>query len=314
MESGTVWNNYGKTIIWLITVCMILGLTGCSAEGNGFRNFEQNGKIRVVTTIYPIYDFVQNIAGDRAEVINLVPAGTEPHDFELSTGDMRLMEQAEMLVYNGAGMEHFVPKTLKALSNEELTVVEAAVEIAPIQEEDGDLDPHTWLSISNAIRETEKIKDAFVELDGENAEFYEANFTVYKEKLEKLDTVYREELGRLPGDTIVVAHEAFGYLCQEYGLKQEAVEGLTADSEPEPAKMREIIDFCREKNIRVIFFEELDGSKVAEAIARETGAETMVLNPIEGLTAKQQEQGLDYIGLMEQNLTALKRALEVETW
>lgn len=301
-------------MIWLITVCMILGQTGCSAEGNGFRNFEQNGKIRVVTTIYPIYDFVQNIAGDRAEVINLVPAGTEPHDFELSTGDMRLMEQAEMLVYNGAGMEHFVPKTLKALSNEELTVVEAAAEIVPIQAEDGDLDPHTWLSISNAIRETEKIKDAFVELDGENAEFYEANFTVYKEKLEKLDIAYRQELDRLPGDTIVAAHEAFGYLCQEYGLKQEAVEGLMADSEPEPAKMREIIDFCREKNIRVIFFEELDGSKVAEAIARETGAEIMVLNPIEGLTTKQQEQGLDYIGLMEQNLTALKRALEVETW
>lgn len=304
-----------KIWIWLPAVCMVLNLTGCSAAGNGFRDFEQDGRIRVVTTIYPIYDFVQNIAGERAEIINLVPAGIEPHDFELSTGDMRLLEQAEMFVYNGAGMEHFVGKTLEALSNEELAVIEAAADITPLQAEDGEADPHTWLSVPNAIKEAERIKDAFVELDGESAEFYEANFTVYKEKLEILDKEYREELDKLPGDTIVVAHEAFGYLCSEYGLKQEAVEGLMPDSEPEPAKMKEIIDFCRDNHVRVIFFEELNGSKVAEAIARETGAEIMVLNPIESLTAEQQGYGLvlDYIHLMQLNLLALKKALEVGT-
>ena len=125
-----------------------------------------------------------------------------------------------------------------------------------------------------------------------------------------MDETYKEELSGLSRNTIVVAHEAFGYLCAAYGLKQNAVEGLTAESEPDSAKMKEIIDFCREEDIQVIFFEELVSPKVANAIAEEIGAETMVLNPIEGLTASQEEEGLDYISLMEENLEALKKALK----
>lgn len=300
-----IWN---KVTAVVLAFFLVLGLSGCT--GSSSKGFEEEDKIAVVTTIYPMYDFVRNIAGDRAEVINLVPAGMEPHDFELSTGDMQLMEQAELFIYNGAGMEHFVDKTLKSLTNEKLIVVEAAKEITTFQSEDGETDPHTWLSVENAMAEALAIKEALVKMDGENADYYEANYETYREKLEELDARYREELTGLSGDTIVVAHEAFGYLCREYGLKQEAVEGLTADSEPDSARMKEIIDFCKEEEIKVIFFEELVSPKVADAIASEIGAETMVLNPIEGLTAEQEEAGLDYIGLMEQNLEALKKALQ----
>lgn len=301
-----IWN---KVTAMVLAVFLVFGLSGCTA-GNSSKGFKDEDKIAVVTTIYPMYDFVKNIAGDRVEVINLVPAGMEPHDFELSTGDMQLMEQAELFIYNGAGMEHFVDKTLKSLTNEKLVVVEAAKEIATFQSEDGETDPHTWLSVENAIDEALAIKEALVEIDGKNADYYEANYATYREKLEKLDAKYREELTGLSKDTIVVAHEAFGYLCQEYGLKQEAVEGLTADSEPDSARMKEIIDFCKKEEIKVIFFEELVSPKVANTIASEIGAETMVLNPIEGLTAEQEEAGLDYIGLMEENLEALKKALK----
>lgn len=300
-----------KEIGLLIALCMFQLLTGCNVELQNTRNFVEEDKIAVVTTIYPMYDFVKNIAGDKAEVINLVPAGMEPHDFELSTGDMRLLEQADLFVYNGAGMEHFVDRTLEALSNDKLLVVEAAEDIAAIESDEGHTDPHTWLSVKNAMGEAAAIKDALVKIDSENAEYYEYNYAAYKEKLEKLDGEYRDELAELSRHTIVVAHEAFGYLCQEYGLRQEAIEGLTADSEPDSARMKEIIDFCKQEDIRVIFFEELVSPKVAETIAGETGAKTMVLNPIEGLTAEQQEAGLDYIGLMEANLEALKEALQV---
>lgn len=295
----------------LIGLCMALLLTGCNVELQNTRNFVEEGKIAVVTTIYPIYDFVKNIAGDKAEVINLVPAGMEPHDFELSTGDMRLLEQADLFVYNGAGMEHFVDRTLEALSNDKLLVAEAAEDLTAIESDEGHTDPHTWLSVKNAMDEAAAIKDALVKMDPENAEYYEYNYADYREKLEKLDGKYRDELAELSHNTIVVAHEAFGYLCQEYGLRQEAIEGLTADSEPDSARMKEIIDFCKQEDIRVIFFEELVSPKVAETIAGETGAKTMVLNPIEGLTAEQQEAGQDYIGLMEANLEALKEALQV---
>lgn len=304
--------GYKRIIVFLwITGIMLLG--GCAQSGAGSGSFQEEDKIAVVTTIYPMYDFVSNIAKDRAEIINLVPAGTEPHDFELSTRDMQLMEQADMFVYNGAGMEHFVDKTLEAVSNEKLVVVEAAEQInAESAQADSDVeeDPHTWLSPVNAIAEAEAIKDAFIRLDEENADYYQENFEAYKEKLEALDAQYREELKNLSKDTIVVAHEAFGYLCAEYGLKQEAIEGLIPESEPDAARMKELIDFSREHEIKVIFFEELVSPKVAQAIADEVGAETVVLNPIEGLTAEQQEAGLDYISIMEQNLEALKRALK----
>lgn len=320
MNMTIKWKRKKNYIIFLF--CMVLGLAGCSNTVNK-KSFQDESKLAIVTTIYPVYDFASNIAGDKAEIINLVPAGTEPHDFELSTGDMQLIETADLFLYNGAGMENFVDKTLKALSNEDLVVVEAAGEVELIAgvhhhddeeaydgSEEENTDPHTWLSIENAIVECEAIKDALVMVDKENADYYEANFQAYKEKLEALDGRYKEELSDLSGDTIVVAHEAFGYLCREYGLKQEAVEGLTADSEPDAARMKEIIEFCKENDIKIIFFEELVSPKVANTIANEIGAETMVLNPVEGLTAEQEEEGLDYIGIMEQNLEALKKALQ----
>lgn len=288
-----------KIIILMMIMGLGLTMAGCTQGGSNGTDFQDPDKISVVTTIYPMYDFVKNIAGDKAEVINLVPAGIEPHDFELSTGDMQLLEKADMFIYNGAGMENFVDKSLGAISNKELMVVEASEKVE-ILESHGHTDPRTWLSIENAILESESIKDAFVKTDAENTEYYEANFQAYKEKLEELKTSYEVELSGMSKDTIVVAHEAYGYLCKEYGLKQEAVEGLTAESEPDSARMKEIIDFCKENDIKVIFFEELVSPKVSKTIAEEVGADTLVLNPIGGLTAEQKEQNLDYIGLMEQ--------------
>lgn len=318
-----------RITVILLSICLLTGCSGSTVSNAGFRDKD---KISVVTTIYPVYDFACNVAGDKAEIINLVPAGVEPHDFELSTGDMQLLEQADVFIYNGANMEHFVDKTLASISNKDLIVVECAKDVELLhgthshehedEEDEHDenlseeealteqLDPHTWLSVSNAIIETEAIKIALVEADPENADYYESNFDTYKEKLVKLQELYKAELTDLSTDTIVVAHEAFGYLCEEYNLKQEGIEGLTADSEPDSARMKEIIDFCKENDIKIIFFEELVSPKVAETVASEIGAETMVLNPIEGLTTEQEAEGLDYIGLMEANLEALKKALK----
>lgn len=319
-----------KTII-MLTV-LFCGVTGCSGRAGGNTGFQDDSKLSIVTTIYPVYDFADKIAGDKAEIINLVPAGMEPHDFELSTGDMQVIEQADVFIYNGAGMEHFVDKTLESVSNKDLIVVECAKDIELLQtthshshdeeashesetqneetHEEEQMDPHTWLSVSNAILEAETIKNALVDMDAANAEYYESNFEAYKKQLKELHELYVAELANLSKDTIVVAHEAFGYLCEEYGLKQEGIEGLTADSEPDSARMKEIIDYCKENEIKVIFFEELVSPKVAETVAAEIGAETMVLNPIEGLTSEQEEEGLDYIGLMKENLEALKKALK----
>ena len=214
-----------------------------------------------------------------------------------------------MFIYNGADMEPFADKTIQALANPKLAVVEAASGVKLIKE-DGQNDPHTWLSIENAIAECTVIRDALIEEDKDNADYYTERYDAYVEQLKELDETYKEGLKDISRDTIVVAHQAFGYLCEEYGLKQEAVEGLTADSEPDSARMKELIDFCKKEDIHVIFFEELVSPKVAETIAKEAGAETMVLNPIEGITAEQEKEGTDYISLMKENLAALQKALQ----
>lgn len=299
-----------KTVYIISALIAVLLFAGCGTGTKDNSGFVEKDKLSVVTTIYPMQDFVMQIGGDKVEIINLVPAGMEPHDFELSTGDMGLLEEADLLVYNGAGMEHFIDKTIQTISNDSIVIVEAAKDVEQIKSEDGEQDPHTWLSIKNAKAECEAICNALCEIDKDNEGYYKERLASYEEKLDGLYTEYEKELSGCRNDTIVVAHEAFGYLCNEFSIKQEGIEGLMADSEPDSGRMKEIIDLCKKENIKVIFFEELVSPKVAQTIADETGAATMVLNPIEGLTKEQEEENLDYIGLMRENLEALKVALQ----
>lgn len=299
-----------NTMMYFLVVCLIsVTLFGCSHVESNEQQFQDSKKISIVTTIYPLYDFAINIAGDKAEIINLIPAGIEPHAFELTTGNMKLIEQADILVYNGANMEGFMDKTLSATSNKDLMIVEASANIE-VNKVDGTVDPHTWLSIKNAMLEAEQIKEVLVGFDPKNAKYYEDNYNAYKKKLEKLDKKFQSELTNKKKDAIIVSHEAFGYLCKDYDIKQVAIEGLNAESEPNSARMKEIIDFCKENQVDVIFYEKLASPKVVESIASEVGAKTMVLNPIGGRTKEQEEAGMDYIKLMEENLESLKQAIK----
>ena len=156
----------------------------------------------------------------------------------------------------------------------------------------------------------ENIKNAYVKADPDNKDYYEENYRTYAAAFDKLDQEYKDTLSALPNKSIVVSHEAFGYLCDAYGLTQMGIEGLSPDSEPDPARMAEIIDFVKTNQVRVIFFEELVSPKVAETIAAETGAQTQVLNPLEGLSDEDLKNGADYFSVMEDNLAQMKAALQ----
>ena len=235
-----------------------------------------------------MYDFAKKIGGDKVEVINLVPAGTEPHDWEPSTKDLIEMEKSDIFIYNGAGMEQWVDDVLESLDTEELT---------------------SWLDPQNAKYEMNKIKKALIKVDAENKDYYEANYKRYAKECDKLDTLYKEETSKLTKKELVVAHEAFGYLCHAYGLEQMGIEGLSADDEPDPKQMSEVIRFAKEHQVKTIFFEELVSPKVAKTIAKETGANAKMLNPLEGLSNKKIKAGEDYFSVMKQNLAAIKEAL-----
>lgn len=296
-------------------------LTGCGTQPAD--TAAGDGRLRVLTSFYPMYDFACKIGGDCIDVTNMVPSGTEPHDWEPSTNDLKNLEKADVFIYNGADMEPWADDLLISRSDT-LRVVEASenVELRTTDGEHehahehegadhhhGDFDPHVWLDPENAKIEMEAIRDALCAADPENSTVFQSNYEKYAAELDALDAEFREKLAPLPNRTIVVAHEAFGYLCDAYGLTQVGIEGLSPDSEPDPGRMAEVIDFVREHSISTIFFEELVSPKVAEAIASETGAQAKMLSPLEGLSDEQAAAGADYFSVMHDNLAALMEAL-----
>lgn len=313
--------NRLSALVCVCTLSLSL-LTGCGTQPAD--TAAGDGRLRVLTSFYPMYDFACKIGGDCIDVTNMVPSGTEPHDWEPSTNDLKNLEKADVFIYNGADMEPWADDLLVSRSDT-LHVVEASenVELRTTDGEHehahehegadhhhGDFDPHVWLDPENAKIEMEAIRDALCAADPENSTVFQSNYEKYAAELDALDAEFREKLAPLPNRTIVVAHEAFGYLCDAYGLTQVGIEGLSPDSEPDPGRMAEVIDFVREHSISTIFFEELVSPKVAEAIASETGAQAKMLSPLEGLSDEQAAAGADYFSVMHDNLAALMEALK----
>ena len=313
--------NRLSALVCVCTLSLSL-LTGCGTQPAD--TAAGDGRLRVLTSFYPMYDFACKIGGDCIDVTNMVPSGTEPHDWEPSTNDLKNLEKADVFIYNGADMEPWADDLLVSRSDT-LRVVEASenVELRTTDGEHehahehegadhhhGDFDPHVWLDPENAKIEMEAIRDALCAADPENSTVFQSNYEKYAAELDVLDAEFREKLAPLPNRTIVVAHEAFGYLCDAYGLTQVGIEGLSPDSEPDPGRMAEVIDFVREHSISTIFFEELVSPKVAEAIASETGAQAKMLSPLEGLSDEQAAAGADYFSVMHDNLAALMEALK----
>ena len=253
-----------------------------------------------------------------------MPAGTEPHDWEPAASDIKKLEEADIFIYNGAGMEHWAADVLTSLDNKNLIAVEASTGIDLLEgseheeEENGEkdehaeeitYDPHVWLAPENAKKEMENIKDALVSADPDHQEYYEKNYQTYAKKLDDLDAEYQEKLSDVKTRDVIAAHQAFGYLCQAYGLNQSGIEGLSADSEPDAARMKEIVDFAKKHQVKTIFFEELVSPKISETIAKEIGAQTKMLNPLEGLSDEELKAGADYFSVMESNLETLVEAL-----
>ncbi len=294
-----------KLTILFLSVILVFSFTGCN------KNFEkQSEKLQVYTSFYTMYDFTQKIGSDKINVKNLVPAGTEPHDYEPTTSDIVNLEKADLIVYNGAGMEHWIDKVLGTLNNKDIYKVEASKGVNIINETgEKTVDPHVWLDPKNAEIELENIKNGLISVDPSNKSFYENNYEYYKLKLDELDAEYKERISKLPNKNIVVSHKAYSYLCNSYGLNQIAIDGISADSEPDAERMAEIINFCRENNVKTIFFEELVSPKIAQTIANEVGAKTAVLNPLEGLSDEDISNGEDYFSIMRKNLAALEEAL-----
>ncbi len=306
----------------LITAVMAVA-AGCSTSSSSAPAFQEgSGKLKVATSFYPIYEVVHQVGGEKVDVVNMVPPGTEPHDWEPTAKHMQTLNQASVFAYNGLGMEHWVDKTLKNVQNKQLIVVETAKGAELIKAEghsegdghdhaeQGEWDPHVWLDPLNVVVQVKSVRDALSQADPANKAVYEANAAAYIQQLEALNQEYKHGLTGCATQQFFTTHAAFGYLAKRYDLKQHGIMGLAPDAEPKPKEMAKIVTEAKENNVKYIFFETLVSDKVASAVAKEIGAKTLVLNPLEGLTDEQVKAGKNYVTVMRENLANLKTALE----
>ena len=173
----------------------------------------------------------------------------------------------------------------------------------------GMYDPHTWISIKNAKIEMENIKNKLSEIDPDNASYYQKNFDKYAKMCDDLDKEYSQKISVLPNRVMVVSHQAFGYLCGDYGLSQVPIKNISNEDEPDAQTMAQIIDYIKKNNIKYICVEEMTSTKIADTIKAETGAQIKVLSPVETLTQEQMDKGEDYFSIMENNLKILEEVL-----
>lgn len=320
-------------------VLLSLALLAAGCGGNAETD---DGKLSVVASFYPLYYLAAEIGGERIEAVNLVAAGVEPHDWTPKSRDLARVSAADLFLYNGAGFEGWTDEFLAGIqADSSVKVVEASagIELIPARpaaaaglhdgedehehgqddhghghehdhRRDGVYDPHTWVSPKSMLRMAETVKDALAGIDPANAAAYEDNYETLAARLTALDEAFERELSVLPRRDIVVSHQAFGYLCRDYGLNQIAVMGLSPEAEPRAQDLKRIVQWMREHDIRYVFFEELVSDQLARVLADEAGTETLVLNPVEGLTPEQEANGDNYVTIMEMNLQNLRKALQ----
>ena len=253
-----------------------------------------NGPEKVVASFYPLAFAAQEIGGRKVEVENLTPAGAEPHDLEVSPSDVRDVRGADLVLLLGHG---FQPQLEDAAGTGGRVLV--LLDTPGLNRFPND-DPHVWLDPLRYARIAQRIGTAL------HATSQTKSFVT---RLRALDREYRRALDRCTRHEIVTSHEAFAYLGQRYGLQQIAITGLSPEAEPSPQDLRKVIDLVRRTRATTIFFETLVSPRIAETVARETGAKTAVLNPIEGLTPEEANRGENYFSIMRSNLASLREAL-----
>lgn len=334
-----------KNVLLLIVV-LVLSVTGCAGSGAGRRGLgdaarrqeEDSGKLKVVTTLFPYYDFLRQIAGDSIELTLVVPAGMDSHSFEPTPADMIMIQNADLLVCNGGAMEQWLAKVLDSFGDGPApdrvvtmmdyvdAVEEEVVEGMEAEEHDHDhgehssddgheveieYDEHIWTSPVNAMKLAEVLAVVLEEEDPAHAELYRENNQLFQGKLRDLDQEFRDIVESGRRDLLVFGDKfPLRYFFDEYGLKYRAAfSGCSTDTEPSAQTIAYLIDKVDEDDIPVIYYLELSSHRVAEIIGEETGAEPLLFHSCHNVTRRQFDEGVTYLELMEQNAENLRKGL-----
>ena len=299
-----IWAVLGAAIL---AACLLFA--GCGGAPAAQTQKAGDGTFHIVTSFYPMYIDVINLTDgvDGVTVTNMTKPQTGClHDYQLTTEDMKTLEKADAFVVNGAGMESFLDKVIKM--QEGMTVIDASRGIE-LMEEDGEANPHVWLSITKDIEQVKNIRDQLKEADPAHADQYEANAETYLAKLEVLKAEMHAALDDVPHKDIVTFHEAFPYFAEEFGLHILGVIEREPGADPTPAELETTIEQVKELPVKVLFAEPQYSPAAAETIARETGAKLYSLDPV--VTGEATPDAKDaYLDAMRKNMETLKEALQ----
>lgn len=338
---------------WLALAVMFLFclLSGCGRAESGEEPGDGEGgrKLKVAATLFPYYDFVHQVAGDQVELSLVIPAGMDSHSFEPTPKDIRIMQEADVIIANGGAMEHWVDQVVASFDREDQTVVIMMDHVDAVEEEivegmehsdeghghvhvhedgeeeaeeDGRLDEdesqyeieydeHIWTSPVNAMRMVDVIAETLTERDPDHGAMYQAGAAAYLEELERLDKEFREVRDSAVHDMIVMGDKfPLRYFADAYGLRYRAAfSGCSSDTEPSARTIAYLIDKIKEEGLPVIYYLELSSHRVAEIIGEETGAVPLLFHSCHNVTRRQFEEGVTYLELMEQNVKNLREGL-----
>jgi zinc transport system substrate-binding protein len=305
-----------RELICLIIFCLFFFLFACQPSENkpGDHKAHQKAgssesqldtkKLKVLTTIAPLYSFTKTITGDAANVENLLPSGTDPHDFSLSPEDIIKISRAQVVIKNGAGLEQWLDKLILDRSSspgEKPLIVDTAAGVNII-----DNNPHIWLSPRNAMVQVANISDALIKADPANGTLYKKNTADYLKRLRDLDRDISEAVGRLQKKDFVSIHPAFLYFARDYGLRQVAVIREFPEQEPTPGHIADVINIIKANKINFIFSEPRVSHKAVDTIARDLKLKVFTLDTLESGELYPEW----YEEKMRMNLEVLKAALK----
>ena len=277
----------------LIPLFLLLCLAGCGAEVD-------TNKIIVAASIAPMADFARNVAGDRCEVVQIVPDNASAHTYRLSPDKMNVICEAKLLVLNGAGLEFWADKAVESAENKDLKVVNTSKGIKLMGGDDDDEgNPHVWLSPVLAVKQVEAIRDALCEIDPEGAETYRTNAAKYTAELNALDGEVRATLSKAGNKSFAAYHGAWDYFAAEYGLTCLGVIEKSHGKEPSAADMADLVKKAENAKTKALFA-DTENPAGCDALAAELGTKAVVLNQ---LTSPR------YIEAMRNNLKLISEAL-----
>lgn len=336
------------SVSWLISVMLIsiLILSGCSGrdglsgDKGSQGTTEGSGKISVVTTIFPPYDFVRETAGDHVELKMLLKPGEESHSYEPTPQDIISIQESDVFIYTGGENDVWVEDILSSMPDSDRLTLKLVDCVDTVEEEhvegmkessghdheehdhedhedEGEIhsvhetDEHVWTSPVNAALIVEQIKEVLIEADPSNRAVYEENAAAYETELSELDREFREVTENAERKLLIFGDRfPFRYFADEYGLDYYAAfPGCAGDTEPSAATMAFLIDKVKEEKVPAVLKMELSNADIANAIAEATGTEVKVFYSCHNLSAEDFGNGETYLSMMQKNVETLKEVL-----